>query len=158
MQKGFSHEVAPVLICESPGESPEYYAKIALDRGLASSDSKSPLQSLASTLRKELREGRLPNFRTAKHGGRIRVYPVSGFVSPESESQISSSLPASVSITATVTSVVHEAATLLVEVGKQATHGESISWMAQQWVTDNATYLARVRQAALQMQEIRSAI
>lgn len=158
MQKGFSHEVAPVLIRETPGESPEYYAGIALNRGLASSDSKSPLQSLASTLRKELREGRLPEFRTMKRGGRIRVYPATAAVDSESESRKSPRQPATVPISVTVTRDVHEAAALLVEVGKQATYGESISWMAQQWLNDSVSYLAKVRQAALQMREIRNAI
>ncbi len=76
MKHGFK-AVAPEVIRERPGLPPEEYARMALERGLCGSDSKKdPVFSLATTLRKEVREGRMPGIRAEKINGRLCYFPV----------------------------------------------------------------------------------
>ena len=74
MQHGFK-SVARQIIEERPGLPADEYARIALQRGLCGSDSTNPVFSLASTLRKEYREGRMPDLRAEKVNGRLCFFP-----------------------------------------------------------------------------------
>jgi len=58
MARGFTDLVAGSIIPEFPGETAEMYAREALDSGIVSSDAEHPVQSLANTLAKQVREGR----------------------------------------------------------------------------------------------------
>lgn len=75
MQTGFSHEVAPGLIRQHPGQPSRFYARMALDLKLAGSDALEPEYSLASTLAKEVREGRLREIEVRKIGRSLRYFP-----------------------------------------------------------------------------------
>jgi len=58
MARGFTDLVAGSIVPEFPGETAEVYAMEALDSGIISSDAEDPVQSLANTLAKQVREGR----------------------------------------------------------------------------------------------------
>jgi len=75
MQKGFKKVVA-ALIRSNPGLTAEEYATIALEQGLCDSDSKNPVFSLSTTLRKQVREGRMPEVKTVKVNGRLHFFPI----------------------------------------------------------------------------------
>jgi len=75
MQTGFSHEVAPGLIRRHPGQPSRFYARMALDLKLAGSDAVNPEYSLASTLAKEVREGRLREIEVKRIGRSLRYFP-----------------------------------------------------------------------------------
>ena len=63
MIKGFTYSAAPALVRERPGMTFREVSELALERGLAQSDSKDPVMSLATTLAKEIREGRQAEIR-----------------------------------------------------------------------------------------------
>jgi hypothetical protein len=75
MRTGFSHNVAPMLIRRNPGRPSRFYAKIALAQNLAGSDALDPEFSLASTLAKEVREGRLREIEVREIGGILCYFP-----------------------------------------------------------------------------------
>jgi len=79
VRKGFSHDVAPLLIREIPVMTAIEVADLALERSLCDSDSVTPVQSLANTLAREVREGQSAGHRSAEgarrapvlHGGQL---------------------------------------------------------------------------------------
>ena len=75
MQTGFSHEVEPGLIRQHSGQPSRSYARMALNLKLAGSDALEPEYSLASTLAKEVREGRLREIKVRKIGRSLRYSP-----------------------------------------------------------------------------------
>src|SRR6476660_3479193 len=77
-KKGFT-KAAEELIRKRPGLTSEELARIAIDQGLASSNSKDPVFSLKTTLDKEYRERRIPS--VSKNRG--RYYPAGYQVEPE---------------------------------------------------------------------------
>lgn len=163
MRHGFSHGVAPGLIWAEPGKTPEYYARTALERGLATSDSKDPVFSLASTLRKEVREGRLPEFVQMKVGGRFCVFPANGAdqrLTPD-ESKASQAEPSGHGrdlITIRVSESVSRVADLLVEVGMRVSRSDAVAWMADEWVAANAQLIARAEDASERIRQIRNSL
>ena len=59
-------------VLERPGMTSREVAELALMRDLAGSDSKDPAMSLASTLAKEVREGRHQSIRAERVNGLLR--------------------------------------------------------------------------------------
>jgi hypothetical protein len=78
MIKGFTYGVAPALVKGNPGMMSREIAGLALSRGLAHSDSKDPVTSLATSLAKEVREGRHKEIRAESVNGELRYYPKTG--------------------------------------------------------------------------------
>ena len=58
MTRGFMDFVATILIPDFPGETSKWYAEKYLYESGNNSDAKDPVQSLANTLEKQVREGR----------------------------------------------------------------------------------------------------
>jgi len=63
------------LIRANPGLTAKEYAEIALQRGLCGSDSTNAVFSLPTTLRKEVREGRMPEIKVFKVNGKHCYFP-----------------------------------------------------------------------------------
>jgi len=160
MRKGFSHEVAPGLIAEEPGRPAEYYADKALYLGLSASDSKSPVHSLASTLRKEAREGRLPELYTQKRGGRLCFFPVDGSDGESEAGPVgqSNKQPRERVVTVHLGEDIHSVIDHLIDIGRHRTASDAIRWMVGQWFRQNAGYVRRVHKAANQVRAIRTAL
>src|SRR3990172_9916178 len=74
--KGFT-ERAVDLIQRKPGLTDREYAEWALRDGLAGSDAKNPVMSLAKTLDKQVRDGRESRVIRRREGGKLRFYPAS---------------------------------------------------------------------------------
>src|SRR5437016_2488110 len=74
MQHGFKSIVRD-LVRAHPGLSSDEYAIMALEKGLARSDSKDPVFALQSTLRKEVREGRMPDIIARKVDRKLHYFP-----------------------------------------------------------------------------------
>jgi hypothetical protein len=74
MKHGFKSIVRDLVFAD-PGHTAEEYAKMALERGLARSDSGDPVFSLQTTLRKEVREGRMPEITVQKVNGNLHYFP-----------------------------------------------------------------------------------
>lgn len=75
MSRNFMRTVSD-LIRENPGQRPEEYAKAAIDRGYQSG-SKDPIGSLATTLRRGVRDGKMPGITAQKVAGCLHFYPAS---------------------------------------------------------------------------------
>ena len=75
MKHGFKSIVRDLVFAD-PGHTAEEYARMALKKGLARSDSDDPVFSLQTTLRKEVREGRMPEMIAQKVNGRLHYFPV----------------------------------------------------------------------------------
>jgi hypothetical protein len=74
MQKGFK-KVVKSIIQKKPGFTAREYAEIAVKQGLCGSDSKDPIFSLATTLMKEVREGRMLGIKAVKVEGKLHYFP-----------------------------------------------------------------------------------
>ena len=159
MQKGFSHEVAPDLIRENPGKTAEELAEMALKRHLCGSDSKTPIRSLAATLEKEVREGRLPEIVRRKEGGQYRYYPAIGSV-PKTYSGQREQMPSAYQETyETIPNRVPvsdlELADLLTEIGKSSSRGEALLWLIREGVRQNGDLIQSAKKAAQEIRTIR---
>ncbi len=146
MQKGFK-KVAPGLIRATPGLTAEEYAKMALEQGLCSSDSKDPLFSLSTTLRKEVREGRMRGIEARKVDGRLHFFPTdsqskSQTTPPKRDSAISIIIPSDIG----------EITDMLVEIGKFKNQSEALIWLMREGVAAKGREL---EQAGKTIREIR---
>jgi hypothetical protein len=156
VQKGFSHGVAPNLIRQQPGKTAVDYASQALEQGLADSDAKTPVQSLANTLEKEAREGRLPEVRRVREGGVYRYYPADqGPAASTSPQKDGTAAEDTETITLRVPRKILEVIDLTVEVGAQGTRNEAILWLCQEGMRSNNGRFDEMRRAADQIQQIK---
>ncbi|SRR6266851_384859 len=76
MSRGFTKQV-PQLVAQHPGLTANELAVLALQEGYGSS-ARDPEYSLAQTLLKEHREGRLPCVESRRVNGKLRFWPASG--------------------------------------------------------------------------------
>jgi hypothetical protein len=156
VRKGFSHGVALDLIRLHPGKTAKEYAILALEQGLADSDSKTPVQSLANTLEKEAREGRMFEVHRVRDGGVYRYYPAdqmpSTGVFPKEGDTAKGSIE---TITIRLPREVIEIADLATEVGAQSTRNEATLWLCCEGIKSNNKRIDEMRQAAKQIHEIK---
>jgi len=137
MQHGFK-AVAPELIRETPGLPAKEYAAIALGRELCGSDSKDPLQSLATTLAKEFREGRMPGIRVEKVGGVLCYFPDDS--SSVADIQSAQGVRIEVRLAGDVASDVQA----LVEVGRCPSPGAAVVWLVWEGAKAQRPTLERI--------------
>ena len=157
MKKGFSHGVAPALIRETPGMRADQVAERALSSGLCDSDAKDPIRSLAATLAKEVREGRLPEVCSREVAGVLRYYPTSliGIESFELPIEVGSGPDEAVSIRLPHTTV--NLADQMVEVGKFGSRSEALAWLVSEGIKRNGSEIENVRESADRIRTIKSA-
>jgi len=152
MQKGFK-KVVVSLVRASPGLTPVEYAERALQSGLCGSDSKDPIFSLSTTLRKEVREGRMPEIKAVKANGKLRYFPVdydtSQQVTPlKKDSALTILLPPDVA---------HMVDTL-VELGRYANRGEGLIWLAREGIEANQQKLKNAEKVVQQIKGLKESI
>lgn len=129
MQKGFK-KVAPDLIEANPWLTAPEYAKMALDQHLCSSDSRNPVFSLATTLMKEVREGRMPGIKAVKVNGRLHYGPAAQ--TPTNYSTMSSRRD--IGVTVVLPPEVGQITDMLVELDEFRNRGEALIWLAQEGI------------------------
>lgn len=150
MQKGFK-KVAPGLVQARPGLTDKDYAKMALDQGLCRSDSKDRVFSLATTMRKEVREGRMPGIKAVKVNGKLHFFPEDGTPNgpmPNQDRPITVLLPADVA----------EAADLLLEVGKFENRSAALVWLAREGIKAKGLELAEVKRVVEQIRQLKQSV
>lgn len=150
MQKGFKH-IVPDLIKKKPGLTAEEYAKIALDQGLCGSDSMDPKFSLASTLRKEVREGRLPSIRADTTQKPIRYYP-------DDSSKVEPFIKQDKPITFILLSDISEILDILLELNKFGNRSEALVWLAREGINAKSTELVQIRQVVKKINELKQSV
>lgn len=148
MQHGFK-AITPQLIRETPGLSATDYARIALERGLCGSDSKDPEGSLATTLAKEYREGRMPGIRAERVNGKLRYFTADNFVPYTTETKrdprIEVALPPRIAKWIDV----------LLATEKFAGPGEAIIWLADEGIKSRRDSLAALENAMGEIKRMR---
>jgi hypothetical protein len=144
-QRGFTR-AAWQLIHETPGLTAEEYADIALKRGLARSNSRDPRQSLATTLGKGVREGRMSGIRREQVDGKLRYFP--GDYRPETKTQPDNGLRIEVTLRPDAARRVRD----LVEIGKFSTPSEAASYLLEEGVDSKRSALDRI---SSELEEIR---
>ena len=158
MRKGFTYTVAPDLVRADPGRRGEEYADMAIRKGLAASDAKDPVQSLASSLAKEVREGRQKQIRREKDGSAIRYYPALSLeVSAEGEKQI---LPArrEEAVSLRLEPDTARNVDMLVEIGTHRTRSDALAWLVAEGLSKNQQKIREVQKAVKQIREIKRSL
>jgi len=144
MQHGFKG-VAPSLIAEKPGLSADDYARLALERHLCKSDSVDPVFSLASTLRKEVREGRMIGVVAKKAGGKICFYPSDFASKPEA---LAHEVTVQVLLPSQVATTIDE----LVELGRFPSAARAAIWLIEEGIRAKQNALDQI---SIELDEIR---
>ena len=155
MRKGFTYQVMPGLAKKHPGLKGEEYAQMALANRLTESDAKDPVQSLASSLAKEVREGRQKQIRAEKVGGVIRYYPAPNgdlkAAAPKKATAAQLEEPVSLRLNHQTVGI----ADMFVEVGQYRTRSEVLSWLVQEGIRNNQSLVERVKKAVEQIRMIK---
>lgn len=149
MARGFM-EFARSLICgDFPGQTAEWYAEEGLDSGLVSSDAKNPVQSLANTLAKQVRQGREPRIRRERVGGKCLYFPVSD---PDEEHL--ENIVVQISLSTQEVEILDS----LVAVGKCSNRSDAIMWLAKEGIKATGGYLDKVADTRKQIERIKAAV
>lgn len=150
MKKGFK-KIIPNLVKANPGLTAKEYAKMALDRGLCISDSKDPTFSLATTLMKEVREGRMPGIKAIKGERPLRFYP------DNNTSEVSLhnwDKP----ITVLLPTDVAEATDILVEVGRFGNRSEALVWLTREGIKAKNVEIVQAKKVAEQIAQLKQSV
>lgn len=144
-----SKKVFPDLIKAKPGLTAREYAKMALSQGLCGSASKDPVFSLATTLMKEVREGRMPGIRASERP--MRFYSdshTSKVPPPNFDKPMTILLPTDIS----------ETINRLVEVDKFENRSEALVWLAREGIKAKSPELAQVEKVAEQIKQLKQSV
>lgn len=147
--KGFM-AVALKLVKEQPGLSAEDYATMALDSGLATSNSKDPVQSLATTLMKQVREGKVSEIYTEKVAGKLRYFPTNDLWNSPGRRQ-TDLLVFDVELSPDSSRRVR----LLVDMGLFPSERQAVSWLAEEGVRARIDVLEQIENEAKSIEERR---
>lgn len=159
MKKGFKKIILD-LVKENPGLTAKEYAKVALDRGLCGSDSKDPVFSLATTLMKEVREGRMPGIRVIKSERPQRFYP-DNHISSETMKKIADDIVNKIldkPITILLPADVAQAMDMLVEVSRFGNRSEALIWLAREGIKAKNLELAQVKKVVEQIKLLKQSV
>ena len=140
--KGFM-KIAEALVKERPGLAAEEYARMALDRGIAQSNSKDPVQSLATTLMKQVREGRTTEIYADQVRGKLRYYPTGDLLNPPGRR-----LPHLLFTDVRMSPDTAKRVRTLLEVGLFANEKEAASWLLEEGVRAQRDTLDQIESQA----------
>lgn len=156
-----SKEVFPDLIKVKPGLTAKEYAKMALDQGLCGSASKDPIFSLATTLMKEVREGRMPGIGAS--GRPQRFYP-DNYTSSGDMKKIADDIVKKTltnwdkPITILLPNDVSESIETLIEVNKFENRPEALVWLAREGMKEKSLELAQVKKVVEQIKQLKQSV
>ncbi len=160
MKKGFKKVVLD-LVRKNPGLTAREYSKIALDQGLANSDSKDPIFSLATTLMKEVREQRMPGI-VMKGERPQRFFPDNSTSSEEmrkiADDIVKKTLSNYKAITILLPDDVAEAVDMLVEVSKFGNRTEALIWLVREGIKAKSLELVQVKKVVEQIKQLKQSV
>ncbi len=151
-QHGFK-QIVPELIKKHPGLTAEEYASLALEQGLSKSDSKNPVFSLSTTLRKEYREHRMLSIRAEKNGGKLRFYPID-HPSYSKDGLNKPNIPISVSLPP----IENEIVDILVETGKFKNKNDALLWLVAEGIRAKDIELKQAKKIVNQIRELKNSV
>ena len=151
MKQGFMEHTATVLAPDFPGATALWYARAYLKvAGKDGSDSKTPEQSLANTLSKQVKTGRERRIRRERIKGVYCYFPVSMASKHGSSEEIVVQLSLSAQELEDIDN--------LVAVGKFNTRSNAIRWLLTEGIKSNHTYLEKVAHAVNQIERLKKEI
>ncbi len=151
MRQGFMEHVATVLIPEFPGETALWYARAYLqEAGRDGSDSKTPEQSLANTLSKQVQTGKEKRIRRERIRGVYCYFPASARTTPDSSEEIIVQL----SLLAKELQDVDN----LVTVDKFKTRSNAVRWLVMEGIKANRAYLQKVADTVNQIEQLKKEV
>ena len=148
MKKGFMDFVARRLIPDFPGQTAQWYAEQYLQLEDNGSDAKDPVQSLANTLDKQVREGREKRIRRERKGGVYRYFPVSASNEGHLENVV---------VQVSLSTQEQELGDIdnLVAVGKFNSRSDAIKWLVVEGIKANRGFLDKVADIRKQIEELK---
>lgn len=146
MKRGFM-DLAVVIIKEYPGQTALEVAREALDHSSDLSDAKHPLQSLASTLNKQVQTGREKRIRRERIKGVYRYFLVSMPSTSNSNEEIVTQLSLSAQELKDVDN--------LVAVDQFNSRSSAIKWLVSEGVKAKRTYLNKVADTRNQIERLK---
>ena len=164
MKKGFTYELAPTLVRERPGMTFREVAELALQRGLCQSDAKDQIQSLATTLAKEIREGRQRGILARKVDGQLRCFsatsasPGSGTPPSEPAGATLSQPQGEETVFVSVPFDYIQILDLFVEVGKCSSRGVAAKRFIELGIRHDQGMVNSVRHAVERIREIKKSL
>ena len=150
--KGFKGVVVD-LIKTYPGRTDEEYARMALAKGLCGSASKDPVFSLRTTLKKEYREGRMPEIRAVKVSGKPHYFPAN-----YSQGGQSAVPRVDSAITLMLAPEVTEIVDVLVDVGKFSSRPDAVNWLLSQGIRAKVVELAQAKNTLQQIKQLKQSL
>ena len=148
MAQGFMEHAATVLVPDFPGATALWYAKAYLkEAGPNGSDSKTPEQSLANTLSKQVKTGREKRIKRERIKGVYCYFPVS----TPSASNSSEEIVVQLFLSALEVKDIDN----LVAVGRFNTRGNAIKWLLIEGIKANRTYLDKVADTISQIEQLK---
>ena len=148
MKRGFMDVVATSIIPAFPGETARWYAEEYLHDN--KSDAKDPVQSLANTLDKQVREGKEQRIRRERVGGIYRYFPASKSNDSNSGQNII--------VQFTLSSEELEDVNNLVSSGKFNNRNNAIKWLVAEGIKSNRSYLNKVAEVKRQIERLKKEI
>jgi hypothetical protein len=148
MKRGFM-DLAVTIIQEYPGLSSSEVAKEALDFNSSLSDSKDPVQSLASTLNKQVQTGLEKRIFRKKVNGIYRYF--------STKESIKDSV-AETFIQLSLTKRELEDIDNLIAVGRFTNRNNSVKWLLMEGIKANRNYLDKVADTKNQIERLKREI
>ncbi len=149
MKRGFM-DLAVTIIQEYPGKTARDVAQEALDSSSDFSDSKDPIQSLASTLNKQVQTGLEQRVWRKKINGVYRYFPASTASTQDSVAETVIQL--------SLTGQELEDIDNLVAVGKSANRNIAVKWLLTEGIKANRNYLDKVADTKNQIERLKKEI
>ena len=146
MKKGFMDFVAISLIPDCPGHTSEWYAREYLNLFPDSSDAKDPVQSLANTLDKQVREGREKRIKRKRIGGIYLYFPASA-----SDEGHLEDIVVQISLSTQELKDIDN----LVAVEKFNNRNDAIKWLVVEGIKANRGFLDKVADIRKQIEELK---
>ena len=154
MKLGFMDFVRAILIPEFPGQTANWYAEKFLDEKGQISESKTPKQSLANTLRKQVQLDWEPTIRREQIKGIYHYFPVE-----RNEIQQQTNLPKKseedLIVQLTLSNEILKDINNLVEVGKFKNRTDAIKWLIIEGIHVKRSYLDKVEQTRKEIERIK---
>lgn len=148
MKRGFMDVVATSIIPAFPGETARWYAEEYLQDN--ESDAENPIQSLANTLDKQVREGKESRIRRERIGGVYRYFPASKSVDSNSLHEFVTQIRLS--------SKDFQDIENLVAVGKFSNRNDAIKWLVVEGIKANRNYLNKAAEVKRQIEQLKREI
>ena len=156
MKRGFMDFAATILIPDFPGETSKWYAEKYLEESGNNSDAKDPLQSLANTLEKQVREGRdsrIIKKRIDGHG------PYRFFPAPESDEGRLENIAVQISLSKKDLKDIDNLVTLgNLNTRKFNNRRAVIQWLVEEGMKDNSSSFCKVADVIEEIEKLKRSL